>query len=333
VDGQPRLRQLPRRSPPTTDGGADQGGNSGGTPGQAGGRRNSTGPIDRGGGTDPTRDRRGDRTSSTRSRSDDWFHESDYNRYHHNHHYDHNHHYYHYDWHRYHPTWCHSFGFSFGYDYGYVFCDDGLAYWYIRYPGYRARYYPYVSYYSPSCYYLPSYYTVHSEVRVVTEFVDFPVLPSSEPIDPGLEAAELVELGWEFFLARDYAGAGEAFRQAVLAAPDDPWPKLAFAQALFAIGNYPDAAFVFRRGLELLPDWPALAENPQVHYADPVDHEEQVLALETFLDFLPDDPSASFLLAIQQFLTGHREAAKARFDALAILDPEDLAVQSFLKLY
>ena len=71
------------------------------------------------------------------------------------HHYDHHHHYYYYDWHRFYPSWCYSFGFSFGYDYGFVFCDDGFTYWYVRYPGYRARYYPYYSYYAPEVHYVP----------------------------------------------------------------------------------------------------------------------------------------------------------------------------------
>ena len=73
------------------------------------------------------------------------------------------------------------------------------------------------------------------------------------------------------------------------------------AQALFAIGNYPDAAFVLRRGMQLLPDWPVLGEDPRTRYLDAADHEEQLLALRTFLEFLPDDPASTLVLAVQYY--------------------------------
>ncbi len=260
---------------------------------------------------------------------DDWFDEKSYNGHHHDdHHYDHHHHHWDYDHHF-------SIGFHFGFEFGWCWDLGGHLFWYYYYPGYSSCYFPYRSYYRPSCYYLPAYYPSYSEVRYVHEYVDdssyYPVLPSSTPIDPDLEFRELIELGWDLFRAADYAGAAESFRRATVQRPDDALVKLAFAQALFAIGNYPDAAFVLRRALELDPDWPLSPPAILERYGDPADHAEQMLAVRTFLDYMPDDPSSTLVLATQDFLIGDVEKGRDLLEKLKEMDPEDHAVQRLLE--
>ena len=63
------------------------------------------------------------------------------------------------------------------------------------------------------------------------------------------------------------------------------------------------AAFVLRRGMELMPEWPLVAADPRPLYADPADHEEQMLALRTFMEYLADDPAGLLLGGVQLFLT------------------------------
>jgi hypothetical protein len=228
-----------------------------------------------------------------------------------------------------HCTWTGSGGCSFGY----VFCNSWLyCYWWR--PGCAPCFYPYSYYYWPGSYYYPAYYPTYSEVVVVHDYNDDanhypPITNRTEPA-PEATPAERIAKGWEQFRARDYPGAIDSFRDAVLAAPDDATAKLAYAQALFAIGNYPDAAFLLRRALEMQPDLPVLGEDPRTRYGDPEEHAEQMVALRSFLDQVKGEPAATLVLAWQSYFTGDLGVARESFDALKVLDPEDEAAKRFL---
>lgn len=220
-----------------------------------------------------------------------------------------------------------------GWQFGYVFCGSRL-FWYWWLPGCDPFFSPYRYYWSPSCTWLPCYYPSYSTVRVVHEYVDtvdyYPTYVSSESPPAGMDVAALLTQGWQEFGAGEYLAAVETLRQAVLAAPDDPFAKIAFGQALFALGNYADAAFVFRRAAELLPDWPAVGEDPRSRYGDALDHAEQMVALRTFLELVPGDPAATLTLAVQSFFTGDLSVARDAFSLLEELDPTDAVAARFL---
>jgi hypothetical protein len=223
---------------------------------------------------------------------------------------------------------------GWGCESGYVFCGDSL-YWYWLRPGCSPYFAPYYYYYWPSCYYLPSYYPSYSEVRVVNEYVDdgayYPPLSDAAPPAKGLDSTALVGKGWDQFRARDYAAAAEDFRQAVLANPNDAWAKIAYAQSLFAIGDYADCAFLVRRALELQPDLPVLGEDPRSRYGEVEDHAEEMLALRTFLDRMPGEPAATLVLGWQSYFTGDLAVARESFAALKSLDSEDASAARFLE--
>lgn len=221
-----------------------------------------------------------------------------------------------------------------GYQFGYVFCGPSL-YWYWWRPGCSPSFYPYSYYWTPSCYYLPAYYPTYATVRYVDDYYDDGAMYSSYGDEsaggaPPADASTLIVTGWTQFLAGTYPDAVESFRQAVLADPADVQAKIGFAQALFAIGNYGDAAFLIRRTIELLPDWPVIGDDPRGRYADPLDHAEQMVALRAFLDRVPGEPAATLVLAVQSYFTGDLTAAREAFTALALLDTEDLVAQRFL---
>jgi hypothetical protein len=217
---------------------------------------------------------------------------------------------------------------------GFFFCGDCLFWFWCR-PGCAPCYWPYNYYYWPSCYYLPAYYPVYSDVRVVHEYVDdgsyYPQLSEQSAPAKEADAAALAGRGWDLFRSRDYGGAADSFRQAVLANPDDAATKLAYAQSLFAIGDYADSAFLLRRALELQPDLPALGEDPRLRYGEAEDHGEQMLALRTFLDHVKGDPAATLVLGWQSYFTGDLSVARESFDALKALDSEDAAAKRFLE--
>lgn len=227
-----------------------------------------------------------------------------------------------------------------GFQFGYVFCGSSI-YWYWQRPGCSPYFAPYSYYWRPSCYYLPAYCPSYATVRYVDEYWDDgayytsyaePSEPdASEPARSDVDAGALLASGWEQFRAGAYLEALVSFRQSVLANPDDPQAKVAFAQGLFAIGNYADAAFLIRRSFELLPDWPVTGEDPRARYADPADHAEQLVALRGFLERVPGDPAATLVLAVQNYFTGDLSAAREAFSLLAALDPEDLVAKRFLE--
>jgi hypothetical protein len=221
-----------------------------------------------------------------------------------------------------------------GFESGFFFCSNSLFCYWLR-PGCAPCFYPYTYYYWPSCYYLPAYYPSYADVVVVHEYSDDGAVyaPLSNHTAPPRDAnpTELVAKGWELFRARDYPGAVDSFRDAVLTAPNDATAKVAYAQALFAIGNYADAAFLLRRATELQPDLPVLGEDPRGRYADPEDHAEQMLALRGFLDRVKGEPAAMLVLAWQSYFTGDLGVARESFDVLKSLDPEDATAKRFLE--
>jgi len=227
-----------------------------------------------------------------------------------------------------------------GFQFGYVFCDSRIfSYWWR--PGCDPCFTPYSYYWQPSCYYLPAYYPSYATVRVVHDYYsDGPIYSSygtsaaasdAAPAATSADLPALLAAGWEQFRTGSYPDAAESFRQALLAAPDDVEAKMAFAQTLFALGNYGDAAFLFRRVVELRPDWPVVGEDPRSRYADPLDHAEQLVALRAFLEHVPGEPAATLVLGVQNYFTGDLTAAREAFQALALLDPEDLVAQRFLE--
>ena len=225
-----------------------------------------------------------------------------------------------------------------GVQYGYVFCGSSL-FWYTWRPGCTPCWRPYRYYWSPSCWWLPSYYPTYASVYVVRDDVTVPpaddfyaAAPAPAPV-PAVDAAAALRDGWTAFTDGRYPDALDLFRQAVLAEPDEPFAKLALAQACVAIGNYADAAFLVRRAASLLPDWPILADDPRAHYGDPADHFEQMVALRAFLERVPGEPAATLVLAWQSYFSGDFFAARDAFAELQRLDPADPVAALFgLKL-
>jgi hypothetical protein len=221
-----------------------------------------------------------------------------------------------------------------GVQYGYVFCGSSL-FWYTWRPGCSPCWRPYRYYWAPSCWWLPSYYPTYASVYVIRddgatppadEFLASAAAPAAVP---AVDADAALRDGWTAFTAGRYADSLDLFRQAVLSRPDEPFAKLALAQACFAIGNYADAAFLVRRAASLLPDWPILADDPRGHYGDPADHFEQMVALRAFLERVPGEPAATLVLAVQAYFTGDLVAARDAFSELLRLDPTDPVADLF----
>lgn len=144
-------------------------------------------------------------------------------------------------------------------------------------------------------------------------------------------AVTWLEEGARHFKAGRYAEAADAFRQAMLLEPENAVPKFALAHALFALGDYGNAAFLIRRGMKILPDWPREGSSLHELYGKPGDLKEHVLALRVYLDLHPDDLDARFLLGYVAFFTGDLDGAEAAFSAVLAANPASVEAQAFLE--
>ncbi len=70
---------------------------------------------------------------------------------------------------------------------------------------------------------------------------------------PDLVAA--IERGDEHYNAGEFELAGEAYRQAILAAPNQAGPHDSLGWVLYSMGNMEEATFEFGRAMELDPEW------------------------------------------------------------------------------
>ncbi|MFG0317230.1 MAG: hypothetical protein ACF8XB_08160 [Planctomycetota bacterium JB042] len=184
-------------------------------------------------------------------------------------------------------------------------------------------------------------YQPYDEFDVVEEFVPVDGELPEEGVDPFLEAELLrlseieaavraLEEGAQLFLDGLYAEATDAFRRAMLAAPDNAIPKFAMANGLFALGEYGYAAFLLRRGVEIVPTWPSAGPDLRELYGDEDDLLEHQIALEVTVESLPNDGELRLLAGYVAFFTGDLDTAEHQFRALLALAPDDAFARTFL---
>lgn len=254
------------------------------------------------------------------------------------------------------PYWWYGSGFGFHPVYSsYWWCEWWPSYVvYPRYVSYVPTYYPvydtgtdvvnYYNYYdgppegSDGGSAPPPAEGAPSTEGAVTPTGDIP----KEQVDPDFEkelqqfsqnesAMSQLQTGVTAFRNRDYLGASDAFRKAMLAERNNSLAKFAMANAQFALGEYGYASFLIRRAMELRPNWPWIGSDLRDMYSEPDDLEEQRLALDSFITTHPDDVDAKMLQGYVAFFSGDIEAAESAFDAVLEKQPVDSIATAFKK--
>ena len=231
-------------------------------------------------------------------------------------------------WFGYHPAWS-----------PYWWCE----WWptYTLYPSYVYTVPTYVPVYEEST---VIYYPVDeapADVAPIAGPADVPVDLPATTIDPDFareldaissnpDAVSLLEEGARLFNEGRYADAADAFRRAMLAEKNNAVPKFAMAHALFALGEYSYAAFLIRRGMEILPSWPSVGADLRDLYGDPDDLAEQSIALRIYQESNKDDADALLLAGYVAFFSGDLDVAEQDFTALAALSPGNRVADAFL---
>jgi len=126
----------------------------------------------------------------------------------------------------------------------------------------------------------------------------------------------------------EYPEAARRFRLAAIAAPDESGPLFAMGQALTALKNYPYAAKVTRRALEMEPT--LLREGGDIVgvYASRKEFDRVQATVRTRVTEHPDDQHALFMLGVGQYFSGD-PAARGTFRALASRSRNDSIVAGF----
>jgi tetratricopeptide (TPR) repeat protein len=129
----------------------------------------------------------------------------------------------------------------------------------------------------------------------------------------------------EAFGARDYKGAVRNWRHAVVDEPNSGPLVLRLAQALFAAGEYGEAAGATEQALMLLSEekWQSEVSNAAKLYGAPQDYKDQLKGLEKAVKENPDDPALRFELGFQYGFSGRRAEALRELDRLLQIAPQD----------
>ena len=118
-----------------------------------------------------------------------------------------------------------------------------------------------------------------------------------------------LELGDTAFSELRFADAVHFYARAIEFDPDRGMLHLVLADALFATADYHYAAFSIRKALQLEPELVAAPVDKHQFYADPLEFDRQLAALELFYETHPSDADARLVLALNQLFGGRPEAA------------------------
>ena len=156
-----------------------------------------------------------------------------------------------------------------------------------------------------------------------------PPAPEKDPID---ENARLIALGRAAFALGEYGKASQRFRQATRSRSQLHQAHFLLAQALFALGKYPEAADAVLAGMAIKPDWPSSGFQPLAMYGGNVaDYPEHLRLLDDVVRANPKDPVLLFLYAYQLWFDGRRDEARLLFQRAlpGAANPE--VIQRFLR--
>jgi len=143
-------------------------------------------------------------------------------------------------------------------------------------------------------------------------------------------AKKYVELGDFYFKAGRFDDAEDAYARARTYAPDDASVHFVLADAAFATGDYPFAAFLIGEALRLDPSLVSADTDKRLFYGDPKVFDEQMATLDKYLTEKPYDASAHLVRGYNLRFAGKPTAAVAAFRRVLEIAPEQPAARIFL---
>ncbi len=241
------------------------------------------------------------------------------------------------------------YGYGYGYPYGYAYGSPFYGYGaYLNYSPYYGYGYPaYANYgYGYPAYSYNNYATQYgydanypaSGALPTTSGQGAGPVPTPTPQDTqsatpstgptsvdDLTAADFAGQGEIDFKAGKYEAAARNFRHALVDDPTNAGALMLLGQALFAAGQYDEAAGATAMAMQALPQdkWGVVVQNRQQLYGNPADYTTQVRALEKARDAQADSPALHFLLGFQYAFSGAPDQGVPELDKTLQLQPKD----------
>ena len=203
------------------------------------------------------------------------------------------------------------YGYGYGYNYGYPYY--GRSY---------RRIFPYYGYGGLGYYgygFSPYSYGNYG-------YATGPAVAAQPAAQPATTASgQFAQQGELEFKDRNYKAAIKSWRHALVDDPQNGVLVLMLAQALFADGQFDEAAGAVQQGLSLLPDdqLGVVVSNYKELYRSVQDYTNQLRALEKAAKAEPDEPAKLFLLGYHYGYLGYPTHALKKLDELLKIAPED----------
>lgn len=213
-------------------------------------------------------------------------------------------------------------GVGLGYAYG-GYGYGGYGYGGYGYPGYGYGYgsYGYVPY-GPvyNAYYSPTTNPTATAVATPLQVDGTPAKGASST-----SAAEFAERGEKAFKEGAYKTATYEFRHAAVDDPHNPLLMMLLGQALFANGEFDEAAGATQAAMRQLPrtDWGIVVTHYKEIYGNSQDYTTQLRALERAIKEKPGDPALRFLAGFHYAYLGFHSQAIDQLEKGIKLAPQD----------
>jgi tetratricopeptide (TPR) repeat protein len=138
-------------------------------------------------------------------------------------------------------------------------------------------------------------------------------------------SGQFADAGETAFRAGDYQGAVYAWRHAVLDDQQNPVLVMMLGQALFATGQFNEAAGATQAAMHVLPKehWGVVVTNFRELYGNVPDYTTQLRALETAVAEKPNDPALRFLAGFHYAYLGYPQFAIDQLDKGQKVEPRD----------
>jgi len=174
-----------------------------------------------------------------------------------------------------------------------------------------------------------TYAGIDPAATLATSDPQAPPSPLAADQDPAALGQDFATLGEQDFKAGRYAAAVRSWRHALVDEPGNGGLMMLIAQALFATGQYDEAAGAVQLGMQMLPveKWGAVVEHYRELYPKIGDYTAQLRALEKSRNEKPDEPAVRFLLGYHYGFLGYPKDALKQLDKCVELAPKDELTQ------
>jgi tetratricopeptide (TPR) repeat protein len=138
-------------------------------------------------------------------------------------------------------------------------------------------------------------------------------------------SSDFTSRGETEFRAGHYSSAVQLWRHALVDDPKNGGVVMMLSQALFAVGQYDEAAGAAQYGMSLLPPdkWGAVVQRYKELYGNQQDYTDELKRLEKARDASPDAPAIRFLLGYHFGYLAYPKQAVRELDKLLEIAPKD----------